>query len=352
MPDQIPNQHVIIAGGSGFIGVSLALHLATANYDVIILSRHAPKPVGPWRHVPWDARTLGDWRQSLDGAAALINLVGRSVDCIKTPDHQDEILRSRLEATHILGQALRTSDAPPPVWIQMSTAHIYGDPPEVICTEDSPFGAGFAPFVGRAWEDAFNTAALPSQRKVMLRTSFVVGRDRGAGGGALARLKTLVRLGLGGRVGTGKQGMSWIHEQDLNRLFERAIIPLPSRERPGEGSCAAVVRGSPDPAPPATAGLNLPLMPPMQGPYIATAPNPVSQLEFMRELRRAMHIPIALPATAWMVRLGAPLLLRTDPELALYGRYLKSSRLETEGFQFRFPELRAALTDLISPARA
>src|SRR4051812_16995017 len=202
MPDQIPNQHVIIAGGSGFIGVSPPPHPATANYDVIPLPRHAPNPVGPWRHVPWDPPPLGDWRQSLDGAAALINLVGRSVDCIKTPDHQDEILRSRLEATHILGEALRTVDLPPPVWIQMSTAHIYGDPPRVVCSEDSPFGAGFAPFVGRAWEKAFHNVALPSQRKVILRTSFVVGRERGAGGGALARLKTLVRLGLGGRIGS------------------------------------------------------------------------------------------------------------------------------------------------------
>src|SRR3954454_4210872 len=255
MPQQISKPRVVIAGGSGFIGISLAMHLDAANYDVTIFSRHAPKPRGPWRHIPWDARTLGDWRQSLGGAAALINLVGRSVDCIKTPDHQDEILRSRLEATYILGQAMRAIDSPPPVWIQMSTAHIYGDPPTVVCTEDSPLGAGFAPFVGRAWEEAFEKAALPSQRKVILRTSFVIGRDRSAGGGALARLKKLVRVGLGGRVGTGQQGMSWIHEQDLNRLFEGAITEVR-----------------------------------IQGAYIATAPNPISQVEFMRELRRAMHV--------------------------------------------------------------
>jgi NAD dependent epimerase/dehydratase family enzyme len=210
----------------------------------------------------------------------------------------------------------------------MSTAHIYGDPPEVVCSEDSPFGAGFAPFVGRAWEEAFHDAALPSQRKVIFRTSFVIGHDRGAGGGALARLKTLVRLGLGGRVGTGKQGMSWIHEHDLNRLFERAISALPYRE----GSSSNPHARTP---------------PPLQGPYIATAPNPRSQLEFMRALRRAMHVPIALPAAAWMVRLGAPLLLRTDPELALYGRYLKSSRLEKEGFNFNFPHLPEALASLV-----
>jgi NAD dependent epimerase/dehydratase family enzyme len=323
---------IIIAGGSGFLGVSLAFHLAAQNIPTVILSRNAPKIPGPWRHVPWDARTLGEWHRELDGAAGLVNLVGRSVDCIKTPEHRDEILRSRVEATRVLGQAMRLVDSPPPVWVQMSTAHIYGDPPTVVCSEDSPFGTGLAPFVGKAWEEAFQGSVLPSQRQVIFRPSFVVGRDRGAGGGALARLRTLVRLGLGGRVGTGQQGMSWIHELDMNCLFERAL---------------GVVRGSPDPARPPTAGLP-PSSTPMTGPYIATAPNPVSQVKFMRELRRAMHMPIGLPAFAWMVRLGAPLLLRTDPELALYGRYLVSTRLREEGFEFRYSVLSAALADLFT----
>lgn len=311
MSNSHPSPPVIIAGGSGFIGISLAYHLAASGMPIIILSRTAPKLAGPWRHVPWDARTIGDWHGELNGAAALINLVGRTVDCIKTPDHKDEILRSRIEATRVLGQAMHMIDSPPPTWVQMSTAHIYGDPPTVVCTEDSPFGAGFAPFVGQAWEEAFHASALPSQRKVILRTSFVIGRNRGAGGGALSRLRTITRFGLGGRVGNGKQGMSWIHELDMNRLFERAIADAT-----------------------------------MQGPYIATVPNPVSQIEFMRELRRALHVPIGLPAFAWMVRIGAPLIMRTDPELALYGRYLVSARLRDEGFEFRFPNLRDALADL------
>jgi uncharacterized protein len=96
---------VVIAGGSGFLGVSLAHHLAERGWTVVILSRRPPKVAGPWRHVAWDARTLGDWRRELDGAYALVNLVGRSVDCIKTPDHCDEILRSRVEATRVLGEA-------------------------------------------------------------------------------------------------------------------------------------------------------------------------------------------------------------------------------------------------------
>jgi uncharacterized protein (TIGR01777 family) len=255
---------------------------------------------------------VGDWSRELEGAAGLVNLVGRSVDCVKTPDHRDEILRSRVEATRALGQALRTLADPPPVWVQMSTAHIYGDPPNITCTEDSPFGCGLAPFVARAWEDEFRAGLLPTQRGVILRTGFVIGRDRGAGGGALARLQTLVRLGLGGRVGAGTQGMSWIHETDLNRLFERALDD-----------------------------------PTMRGPYVASGPNPVSQEVLMRTLRQALGRRFALPAPAWLVQLGARLVLRTDPELALYGRYVVSQRLKDEGFEFQFPNLSAALADLI-----
>jgi uncharacterized protein (TIGR01777 family) len=308
---------VAIAGGSGFLGVALATHLAARGMSVVVLSRRPPKPSGPWKHVRWDGRTLGEWRRELDGAIGLVNLTGRSVDCVKTPDHQDEILRSRVEATRVLGMAVRAIDSPPPVWVQMSTAHIYGDPPEVTCTEESPFGYGFAPFVGRAWEKEFRTSALPSQRSVVLRTGFVLGRDRGAGGGALARLVMLARLGFGGTIGSGIQGMSWIHEADMNRLVERALF---------------------DPA--------------MQGVYIASSPNPLSQRAFMRALRRAVGMPIGLPASSWMVRLGARWFLRTDPELALHGRYVVSKRLQEERFEFRFPQLGDALDDLLGACRS
>jgi uncharacterized protein len=306
-----PNRRVIIAGGRGFLGTSLAHHMQGLGYEVIALSRRGDDARGPSRSIAWDARTLGTWTSALDGAHALVNLVGRTVDCIKTPDHCDEILRSRVEATRVLGEAVRSVSAPPSVWVQMSTAHIYGDPPTARCDEQSATGYGLAPTVGHAWEDAFRAAVLPSQRAVILRTSFVVGRDRGAGGGALARLRFLTRLGLGGTVGSGSQGMSWIHELDMNRLFERAISD-----------------------------------PTMQGTYIATAPTPVSQREFMRTLRTALGVPIGLPAPAWLVRLGAPLLMRTDPELALYGRYCVSTRLANEGFDFKFPTLDAALHNL------
>lgn len=312
MSTSLKHTKFIIAGGSGFLGVSLAHYLADRGASVVILSRNAPKTSGPWRHVIWDGRTLGEWRKELSEAAGLVNLAGRSVNCVKTPDHQDEILRSRVESTRVLGQAMRSIDSPPPVWVQMSTAHIYGDPPKSICTEESAFGYGLAPFVGRAWEEAFHASVLPSQRSVILRTGFVLGRNRGAGGGALDTLAPLARMGLGGKVGNGTQGMSWIHEADMDRLFERGLTNFT-----------------------------------MQGAYIASAPHPVAQAEFMRELRRAVSMPLGLPSFSWMVRIAAPLLLRTDPELVLYGRFVISKRLEEEGFEFQFPQLREALRDLL-----
>lgn len=327
-PDASPSstnhpRRIVIAGGSGFLGHSLAAHLHALGDHVTVLSRKPFPPGTPWHHQHWDARSLGtkgspgdDWPRVLDGAFGLVNLTGRTVDCVKTPDHCDEILRSRVESTLVLGQALRNVANPPRVWVQMSTAHIYGDPPSrhTICDEDSPTGYGLAPTVGRAWEQAFAEAKPDDCRGVVLRTSFVIGRRNAGGAGALGRLGLLARLGLGGTVGSGTQGMSWIHELDMNRLFERGL-------------------GDPS----------------MSGVYVASAPYPVDNREFMRELRRAVGMPIGLPAMSWMVRLAAPLVLKTDPELALYGRYVVSRRLSEEKFDFRFPDLARALHDLYVP---
>ncbi|MFN9604425.1 MAG: TIGR01777 family oxidoreductase [Planctomycetota bacterium] len=307
----LSGKRIVIAGGSGFLGLSMSEYFSNADVNVTILSRYKPKWMGRCSHHSWDGRSLGDWVDALDGSDAIINLAGRTVNCIKTPDHQDEILRSRVESTLVLGKALRELKLPPPVWVQMSTAHIYGDPPSTVCDEESPLGIGFAPTIGRAWESAFAESKLPDQRGVLMRTSFVVGRDRGSGGGALAALRLLARLGLGGKVGKGTQGMSWIHENDLNALFAKAVA---------DNS--------------------------MTGTYIASSPNPVSQLDFMRTLRKVIGVPIGLPAFEWMVRLGAPLVFRTDPELVLYGRYVVPKRLAEEGFRFQFPDLESALKEL------
>ncbi len=297
----------MIAGGTGFLGRSLARHFHDGGWDVVVLARHRPEGSDPWHFVPWDARTTGDWVRHLEGSEALVNLTGRSVDCVKTPEHCDEILRSRVESTEALGRGLETVKRLPRVWVQMSTAHRYGDPPEVVIDEDSAFGYGLAPAVGAAWEEAFARAVPMEVRQVVLRTSFVLGRS----GGALPRLASLARWGLGGTVGHGRQGISWIHEHDMNRLVAWAI---------GDES--------------------------VTGAYLATAPGPVSNAEFMRALRSALGMPVGLLAMAWMVRIGAPLVLGTDPELALCGRYCVSRRLREEGFAFRFPDITSALGDL------
>jgi len=304
VPESNPQGHVVIAGGSGFLGQNLARALHKRGTDVFILSRSKPSNLPEAKHLTWDARTVDDWAECLEGARAIVNLAGRTVDCIKTPDHCDEILRSRVESTLVLGEALRRVKHPPAVWVQMSTAHIYGDPPSIVCDEDTVTGFGLAPDVGRAWEKAFNESKPDTMRGVVLRTSFVLGKS----GGAMPKLSLIARVGLGGKSGSGTQGMSWIHEHDMDRLFLRAIDDAS-----------------------------------MRGVYVATAPNPVSNAEFMRTLRKAVGMPVGLPAMGWMVRLGAPLLLRTDPELALFGRYCVSRRLREEGFEFHYPNLASAL---------
>lgn len=299
--------HVVITGGTGFIGRSLANQLRDAGYRCTLIGRSQPRDLNGHGFARWDGRTVGDWAATLNGTRAVVNLAGRSVDCVKTPDHVDQILRSRVESTAAVGAALRTVAEPPPVWVQMSTAHIYGDSPDVTCDESSPFGYGLAPFVGQRWEQTFWEALPDGMRGVVIRTSFVLGRN----GGALASLLRITKLGLGGTVGSGKQGMSWLHEYDMNAILQRGI----EDEN-------------------------------MSGAYIASAPHPVDNRTFMRALRKAAGIPLGLPAPAPLVRFGATNVFRTDPELALYGRYVVPARLEKEGFTFRFPELAGALADL------
>ncbi len=302
-PPNIP-----IFGGTGFIGLSLAHHLKERGFHPILLARNAPSPAVPFEFRQWDAVSVGDWVKVLEDAQAVVNLAGKTVDCIKTPDNCDLILRSRVDSTKAIGRALQLVDKPPKIWVQMSTAHIYGDPPSQLCTEGSSTGYGLAPFVGKAWEEAFLESVPKGLREVRLRTSFVIGKN----GGALQSLKRIVRLGLGGKVGHGQQGISWIHEFDMNEIIHQAIINKQ-----------------------------------YEGAYIASAPKPVSNEEFMKALRKRMGMPIGLPAPEFLTRIGARLIFRTDPELALYGRYVKSERLAKEGFNFRFPDLDEVLKDLL-----
>lgn len=305
---------IVLAGGSGFLGAGLAPELFARGHEVVVLTRGRAAPGGDARirYVEWDARTPGEWASELDGAAAVVNLVGRSVDCRKTPANKKVILASRVDSVRALAAACARCDRPPPVWVQSGTAHIYGDTGDEILDDGSPIGQGFAPEVGTAWERALDEAHVPGCRKVVLRISFVLGRN----GGALKTLARLTRWGLGGRAGTGRQYISWIHQADVNAVILRALSH-----------------------------------PEMTGPYVTTAPEPVTNEEFMRQLRTALHRPWSPPVPEPVVRLGA-WLMRTDPELALLGRRCVPTRLLNEGFVFQFPRLGGALQDLLSGSAA
>jgi len=298
---------IIIFGGTGFIGLSLANSLKQEGFEPILIARNKPGKLNH-KFIQWDAVTVGDWANELEGAHAIVNLAGKSVDCIKTADNCDIILRSRVDSTLAIGAALKNIISKPKVWVQMSTAHIYGDPPKQICTEDSSFGYGLAPYVGKKWEEAFINSLPSEMRGIRLRTSFVIGKK----GGALQSLKRIVKLGLGGKVGSGTQGLSWIHEYDMNEIILQAI----TNET-------------------------------FEGAYISSAPHPVSNKVFMKSLRKKMRIPIGISAPEFITRLGAKYLFNTDPELALYGRYVKPARLIREGFEFKFLSLEEALEDLL-----
>lgn len=308
---EIKDKNVVIAGGTGFLGQALAMRLEQIGYTVTIISRHPPTGThfGTW--VGWDGHRAGEWASALDGAAAVVNLAGRTVDCRKTPDRCDEILRSRIDSVQAIGQAIARCDRPPAVWVQAGTAHLYGDPPDAICDESATPGFGLAPHVAQRWEAALDHACPAEVRKIVLRTSFVLGNT----GGAFPVLRRLARLGLGGKIGSGKQWISWLHIDDMVAICLRAIT---------------------DPS--------------MQGIYNVTAPKAVTNADFMRSLRKAIRMPIGLPSPSWLVRLGAATLIDTDPELPLFGRNVVPNRLLEQGFAFAFSDLDAAIADLVRPA--
>ena len=302
-------KQVLIFGGTGFIGCSLAKHLTQNDFTPVLIGRNKPTEDIGFKFCQWDANSVGDWINLFENSVAIVNLAGKSVDCIKTPDNCDLILKSRVNSTKTIGKAFSKAKHYPSTWIQMSTAHIYGDPPIEIHSEESSTGYGLAPTVGKAWEEAFLKNKPNDVKGVILRTSFVIGKN----GGALTSLKRIVRLGLGGTVGKGKQGMSWIHSFDMNEIIHQSII-----NRKYEGI------------------------------IIASSPNPVSNKVFMKSLRSKMKFPFGIPAPEFITRIGAKLIFRTDPELALYGRYVMSKKLKSLGYEFKFPELDDALTDLIN----
>ena len=307
-------KRIIVAGGSGFIGRLLTDRLVSGNNDVIVLTR-SPGPVArSIRQVGWDGRTLGEWAREHDGASALINLAGRSVNCRYNDHNRREILESRVDSTRVLGEAIARCNKPPPVWLNASTATIYKH------TFDQPMdeatgviGAtpeakdAFSIEVAGAWEEAFFEAPTPATRKVALRTAMVFAASTG---GVYRVLRGLTRWGLGGAIAGGRQYVSWIHEADFGRSVEWLI----DRDD-------------------------------FSGPVNLASPNQIPQREMMRIIRRELGVPFGLPATRRMLELAA-FVHRTEAELILKSRRVVPGRLLAAGFQFRFPRMEDAVREI------
>jgi uncharacterized protein (TIGR01777 family) len=312
---------VVIPGGSGHVGTIFARAFHARGDEVIVLGRRPQQ--APWRVVVWDGETLGAWSSlEFEGADAIINLAGRSVNCRYTEKNRREIMDSRLKSTRVIGQAIAKAAKPPRVWLQASTATLYAhcyDAPNDEATgiiggsePHAPDTWRFSIDVVKAWECAANESLTPLTRKVLMRTAIVMSPDRG---GPFDMLLRLVRFGLGGQAGNGKQFVSWIHDQDL----VRAVIWLVENQE-------------------------------LEGPVNVAAPNPLPNSEFMRLLRKAWGAPFGLPASEWMLELGA-FALRSETELILKSRKVVPARLMQSGFDFEFPTWREAAKDLCRRAR-
>jgi uncharacterized protein (TIGR01777 family) len=304
---------LILAGGSGFLGQALAKHFQALGWEVVVLTR-SPKPNRAAREVRWDAETLGAWARELEGAAAVVNLTGRSVDCRYTEANRRLILDSRVNSTRVIGQAIAQCAQPPRVWMNSSSATIYrhtlGPAWDESGTDFTPTPAvqdAFSLEVIHAWEKALNEAATPRTRKVALRTTLVLGQGQNSVFPVLSRL---ARLGLGGQMGSGNQFVSWLHEADFCRAMEWLI----EHDE-------------------------------LSGPMNLAAPNPLPNAEMMRLFREAVGAPFGLPATEWMLEIGA-IFLRTETELILKSRRVVPGKLLRSGFNFRFPTMREAIADL------
>jgi uncharacterized protein (TIGR01777 family) len=298
----------------------LARAFYRSGHDVVVLSR-APS-AAPWKTMAWDAAAIGDWVRHLDGAHVVINLAGRSVNCRYGDENRRRIMESRVISTRLVGQAIRAAASPPRVWLQASTATIYAHRYDAANDEangviggsepDAPPGWRFSIDVALAWERELDAAIVPATRKVALRSAVVMSPDRG---GPFDILLMLVRRGLGGRSGDGRQYVSWIHERDFIASIEWLIA---------RDDISGIV--------------NL------------AAPNPLPNADFMRALRQAWGTPIGLPATAWMLEIGT-FLMRTETELVLKSRRVVPGRLLHEGFRFAFPSWPEAARDLCAAWR-
>jgi len=306
---------IVIPGGTGQVGTVLAHAFHKDGHEVVVLSRSPGK--SPWRTVSWDGRSLGDWAAEFEGADAVINLAGRSVNCRYTDANRKVIKESRVDSARVVGDAIARATRPPRVWLQMSTATIYAhryDAPNDEASgiiggaePDTPDTWRFSIDVATSWERMVDRAATPRTRKVKMRSAIVMNPDDGS---PFDLLLKLVRYGLGGQSGDGRQYVSWIHDEDL----VRAVYWLIEHDH-------------------------------LSGAVNLAAPNPLPNAEFMRALRESWGISFGLPANAMMLE-AAALFMRTETELILKSRRVIPGRLLESGFEFQFPNWKEAATDL------
>lgn len=309
---------IIIPGGAGQLGQLLARHFHEQGNQVTVLARHPKR--SDWKTVIWNGYDLGDWARVFESSDVVINLAGRSVNCRYTPENRREILTSRTITTGLLGQVIAQSAQPPALWLNASTATIYRHNFDRAMDEatgeiggnepDAPQQWAFSIEVAMAWERAFFAENLPKTRRVAMRSAMVMSPDTG---GAFDLLLRLVRWGLGGPTGSGRQYISWIHNAD----FIRAVEFLIANDE-------------------------------MNGVVNLSSPFPISNRKFMSCLRRAWCTSyIGLPAPSWILPLGTAL-LRTEAELVLKSRRVVPQRLLGAGFDFHFPNWRGACQDLVA----
>jgi uncharacterized protein len=311
---------IVLPGGSGQVGRMLARFYQERGHRVTVLTR-GPY-TAPWTTVHWDGQTLGPWVETLEGADVCIHLSGRSVNCRSTERNRRELYDSRIGPTRLLHQAFACLVNPPRLWMNASTATIYRHSLDEAMDETGEIG-GNEPISKRRrapekwnwtvqlvkdWESAFFGTATPCTRKIALRTALVFSP---APGSVFAVLSHLVRAGLGGTQGNGRQMVSWMHESDYARALEFLIDHAE-----------------------------------IDGPVNLCAPDPLPNREFMAELREAWDVPNGLPAPAALLAIGM-FLLRTEPELVLKSRYVFPGRLLDAGFQFQFPTWPEAAADLV-----
>ena len=295
---------IIITAGTGFLGQVLENYLTKIGYAVTILSR-SPKKAN---HVFWDATRLGTWRNEFEDAYAVINLTGKSVDCRYNQKNKDVIYSSRIDSTNIIGEAIQQCKQAPKIWVNSSTATIYKySLKKEMSEEDGDIGDDFSMNIAKSWEKAFYNHSLPNTRQIAIRTSIVLGEN----GGALIPLKSITKLGLGGKQGGGNQKVSFIHEHD----FARAVAFLLENEK-------------------ITGNVNV------------TAPNPSDNKTLMSIIRKELKIPFGIPQPKWLLEIGT-FFLRTETELVLKSRNVIPKRLLDNGFKFKYETINETLSNLI-----